>query len=251
VSTPVNARAGEGSLTEKVERLVKEQIVDGSFVSGEKLPSESELMVSFAVSRTVIREAISRLQAAGLVETYRGKGTYVLTRPSDAPFPVGAQQTHTVADRITLIDFRLGTEVEAAGLAALRHTPEQLDEISRALDLFRASRSKPSGAVEADFRFHLNIAVATNNHYYVELFTSLGPTMIAMPQTRLRAVDDTDRDVHFDRVVFEHEAIFAAIARRDALGANAAARVRTSVRPWAVGVGVAWAVRERRQDVAF
>jgi len=225
VSTSPNARVGGGSLTEKVDRLITEQIVDGTFVSGEKLPSESELMVRFSVSRTVIREAISRLQAAGLVETYRGKGTYVLTRPSEAPFPVGAQQTHTVADRLALLDFRLGNEVEAAGLAALRHTPEQLDEISRALDLFRSSRSKPSGAVEADFRFHFTIAVATNNHYFVDLITSLGPTMIAMPQTRLRAIEIDQRDEHFDRVIFEHEAIFAAIARRDALGANAAARV--------------------------
>ena len=68
MSTSPNARVGGGSLTEKVDRLITEQIVDGTFVSGEKLPSESELMVRFSVSRTVIREAISRLQAAGLVE---------------------------------------------------------------------------------------------------------------------------------------------------------------------------------------
>ena len=225
MNTDPSVRDGAGSLAEKVERQLRAQIVGGGFGPGDKLPSESGLMEQFGVSRTVIREAVSRLQAAGLVETYRGKGTYVLTRPSEASFPVGAQQTHTVADRLALLDFRLGNEVEAAGLAALRHTPEQLDEISRALDLFRSSRSKPSGAVEADFRFHLAIAVATNNHYFVDLITSLGPTMIAMPQTRLRAVEIDQRDEHFDRVIFEHEAIFAAIARRDALGANAAARV--------------------------
>jgi len=225
MNTDPSVRDGAGSLAEKVERQLRAQIVGGGFGPGDKLPSESGLMEQFGVSRTVIREAVSRLQAAGLVETYRGKGTFVLTRPSEEAFRVHPREIHTVANRIELIDFRLGIEVEAAGLAALRHTPEQLQDIAGALDAFRASRAKPSGAVEADFRFHLNIAVASNNHYYVELFSSLGPTMIAMPQTRLRSADESEQDEHFSRVVFEHEAIFAAIARRDGAGANAAARV--------------------------
>ncbi|MGO4783165.1 FadR/GntR family transcriptional regulator [Cryobacterium sp. W22_MBD10_FK3] len=220
-----SVRNGAGSLAEKVERLLRAQIVGGGVGPGDKLPSESGLMEQFGVSRTVVREAVSRLQAAGLVETYRGKGTFVLTRPSEEAFRVHPEEIHTVANRIELIDFRLGVEVEAASLAALRHTPAQLDDIATALDAFRASRAKPSGAVEADFRFHLLIAVASNNHYYAELMSSLGPTMIAMPQTRLHAADEPGRDEHFSRVTFEHEAIFTAIERRDAAGANAAARV--------------------------
>lgn len=220
-----SVRDGEGSLAEKVERLLRAQIEGGGVGPGDKLPSESGLMEQFGVSRTVVREAVSRLQAAGLVETYRGKGTFVLTRPSEEAFRVHPQEIHTVANRIELIDFRLAVEVEAAGLAALRHSAGQLADIAGALDAFRASRAKPSGAVEADFRFHLNIAVATNNHYFVELMSSLGPTMIAMPQTRLRSATEAERNEHFSRVIFEHEAIFAAIERRDAAAANAAARV--------------------------
>jgi GntR family transcriptional repressor for pyruvate dehydrogenase complex len=225
MSSDPGMRDGEGSFAEQVERMLRAQIEGGGVGPGDKLPSESGLMAQFAVSRTVIREAVSRLQAAGLVETYRGKGTFVLTRPSEETFRPHPHRVHTVANRIELIDFRLGVEVEAASLAALRHTPGQLADISDALDAFRASRTKPSGAVEADFRFHLNIAVASNNHYFVELMSSLGPTMIAMPQTRLRSANESERDEHFSRVVFEHEAILTAIQRRDAAGANAAARV--------------------------
>ncbi|MDQ4489511.1 FadR/GntR family transcriptional regulator [Sinomonas sp. ASV486] len=212
------------SLTDGVVDRLTGRIVDGGFAPGDKLPSEGELMEQFAVSRTVVREALSRLQAAGLVETYRGRGTFVLTRPSEEAFSIEAGSVRTVPERLELLDFRIAVEVEAASLAAQRRTPAQLDEIARALDVFRASRAKPSGAVDADFRFHTAIAAAASNRYYAELLTSLGPTIIAMPQTRLRAAEGPERDAHFDRVTYEHESIYAAIERGDPAGAAAAVR---------------------------
>ena len=115
-------RGSSRSLTHSVV----EQIRSSIDAAVDKLPAESALMEQFAVSRTVIREAISRLQAAGLVETYRGKGTYVLTRPSEESFTAGPEQIRTPEDRLQLLDFRLGLEVEASALAALRRTPTQL-----------------------------------------------------------------------------------------------------------------------------
>jgi GntR family transcriptional repressor for pyruvate dehydrogenase complex len=210
-----------------VEQLTA-QIVDGVYRPGAKLPAESALEEQFSVSRTVIREALTRLQAVGLVETHRGKGTYVLVRPSEEAFSADPGRIRTAQDMLELLDFRLGCEVEAAGLAALRRTGSQLARIESSLSSFRAARDLPSKAVEADFQFHRNIAVASNNHYYVELLTSLGPTMIAMPQTRLRAHDAAENDLHYDRVILEHETVVAAIARRDVLAACAAMRTHLS-----------------------
>jgi GntR family transcriptional regulator, transcriptional repressor for pyruvate dehydrogenase complex len=217
-------RGSSRSLTYSVVEQIRSSIVDGGIGPGDKLPAESALMEQFAVSRTVIREAISRLQAAGLVETYRGKGTYVLTRPSEESFTAGPEQIRTPEDRLQLLDFRLGLEVEASALAALRRTPTQLAKIGSALADFRSARDKPSEAVEADFRFHRAIAVATNNRFYVDLLASLGPAMIAMPQTRLLANNDDGEETHFSRVAFEHETVFDAIGRQDAQSAAAAMR---------------------------
>ncbi|HKU11368.1 MAG TPA: GntR family transcriptional regulator, partial [Sinomonas sp.] len=127
------------NLTEGVVAQLRARIVDGGLTPGEKLPSESELMEEFSVSRTVVREALSRLQAAGLVETYRGRGTFVLTIPSDEAFSVEASSVRTLAERLELLDFRLAFEVEAASLAAARRSPDELRELSQALDVFRAS----------------------------------------------------------------------------------------------------------------
>jgi len=214
------------SLTDRVVEGIRGQIMAEQVRAGEKLPAESALMELFDVSRTVIREALSRLQAAGLVETYRGKGSYVLTRPSRESFAPEAHPLRTASDAIELLDFRLAVEVEAAALAALRRTDAQLAAMGAALDRFRASRARPSGAVDADFTFHSRIAAATNNPYFTDLLASLGPTMIAMPQTRL--ADEAGQAEQFDRVIAEHEDILAAIGRKDGPGAHAAMRTHLS-----------------------
>lgn len=217
-------RDGSASLSHGVVDRLTALIVDGTVRPGDKLPAESALMERYGVSRTVIREAVSRLQVAGLVETYRGKGSFVLTRPTQSPFVADPGELRTADDVVALLDFRLGIEVEAAALAAQRRTPAQLRRLDEALGHFSAGVDRPSIAVEADFTLHLRIAEAANNRYFVDLLRSLGPTMIAMPHTRLAAADETAQAVHFARVVQEHSDIVAAIRRGDALGAAAAAR---------------------------
>jgi GntR family transcriptional regulator, transcriptional repressor for pyruvate dehydrogenase complex len=208
-----------------VVHAIAAQITSGEFLPGVKLPSESALMARFSVSRTVVREAISKLQALGLVETYRGRGSYVLTRPANSPFTMPKPRESTTEDFVDLLDFRLSCEVEAASLAALRRTNVQLQEIARRRETFAEARDTPSRALDADFAFHLSIAAATNNHYYVDLLTSLGPTMIAMPRARLDLPDNAGRHDPEFGVYFEHSAIFQAIERRDSQGAHAAMRV--------------------------
>ncbi|WP_028280633.1 FadR/GntR family transcriptional regulator [Arthrobacter sp. H5] len=212
------------NLTSGVVDQIRQQIISGKVSPGDKLPAESALEKQFAVSRTVIREAISRLQPAGLVETYRGKGTYVLTRPSRQPFTADPDHIRTLQDRLDLLDFRIGLEGETAALAARRRTKTQLAAMDRALQTFMSARALPSNAVEADFDFHRTIAIASNNRFYIDLLASLGATMISMPQTRLMQPDAAAQQHHYGRVIEEHSTIHNAIKREDPLGAAAAMR---------------------------
>lgn len=68
----------------QVQQQLRQEILEGSLASGQKLPSESKLQARFDVSRITVRQALSALQAEGLVETFNGKGSFV-TRPSNAP----------------------------------------------------------------------------------------------------------------------------------------------------------------------
>jgi GntR family transcriptional repressor for pyruvate dehydrogenase complex len=216
------------NLSTAVADSLRQQIISGQLHPGDKLPAESALEQEFRVSRTVIREALSRLQTAGLVEKYRGKGTYVLTRPSGRPFTAPLQDIHSHQERLDLLDFRIGIETETAALAAQRRSTAQLGAVSDALETFAASQQKPSSAVTADFEFHRRIAIAANNRFYIDLLESLGTTMIVMPQTRLMQADPEAQDAHYGRVLAEHQAIHDAIQRRDPQSSAAAMRTHLS-----------------------
>ena len=69
--------APTSSLTERVAISLREDITQGRYKLGEPLPSEGSMAASFGVSRTVLREAISRLKAEGLVSTRQGLGAFV------------------------------------------------------------------------------------------------------------------------------------------------------------------------------
>ena len=213
------------NLTADLAADLRNRIVDGVIQPGEKLPSENTLISDFGVSRTVVRAALTRLQAEGLVETERGRGSFALTPPADVPSAgAGIRPVATTEDRLHLLAFRMGVETEAAALAARNRSDRQLRAVGTALEAFTASAGHPAHAMKADFEFHRAVAAASGNPYYSDCLAALGQTMIAMPRTRLMTgVEHYARD-HFDQVVLEHRSILDAIADGDQAAAAAAMR---------------------------
>jgi hypothetical protein len=83
--SPAGLRRRSRSLAHELVEGIGAQIQGQALKPGDKLPTESAIMQAYGVSRTVVREALSRLQAGGLVETRHGIGTFVLEpRPGQA-----------------------------------------------------------------------------------------------------------------------------------------------------------------------
>jgi GntR family transcriptional repressor for pyruvate dehydrogenase complex len=220
----VAARRRPRSLAHDVVDALSGRIRDGSLAPGEKLPTEAAIMEEFGVSRTVVREAISRLQAAGLVATRHGVGTFVVGMGDAAAFRISPDQLGTLQDVIAVLELRIAVETECAALAAVRRTPENLQTLRNALKAFIAAVEEGRDAVGPDFQFHLEIARASQNSHFVDLMATLGGTMI--PRARLEpAVPLTpEREAYLRRVNTEHESIVDAIARQDPEAARAAMR---------------------------
>jgi GntR family transcriptional repressor for pyruvate dehydrogenase complex len=202
-----------------------EKIRNQSLRPGDKLPTESAIMQAYGVSRTVVREALSKLQAGGLVETLHGVGTFVLQPRASGVFRLDPGEIAASVDVLAVLELRISLETESAGLAASRRTDEQLVAMRQALDDFEKNVAVAGDTVGPDFRFHLQIAQSTGNPYFADIMRHLGTTLI--PRTRISAIRSQEGGgaPYLSRVNREHEEIYAAIARRDPESARAAMRI--------------------------
>ena len=221
-------RNRRGGLVQEVVQHLQQLIQTGQIQPGDKLPTESAVMAELGVSRTVVREAISRLQASGQVETRHGIGTFALPSPTTHNFRIAEQDMATVDDVIAVLELRISLETEAAGLAAQRATPEQLTAMAAALHGFTMAIHNQSDAVPSDFQFHLEVAKATGNRHFADLMTYLGTHII--PRTRIKTAEQAPegRQAYLQRVHGEHESIFNAIRNHDTEAARAAMRTHLS-----------------------
>ncbi|AOI98492.1 MULTISPECIES: FadR/GntR family transcriptional regulator [Burkholderia] len=221
---PAAPRRRARSLAQDVVDALTAQIENGTLRPGDKLPTETEVMAAQGVSRTVVREAISRMQASGLVETRHGIGSFVLEPTRRQALGIDPATITTLRDVLAVLELRISLESECASLAAQRANDTDLAALRRALDAIASGAGGGRDTAQLDFQFHLQIAQSTGNRYFVDIMTQLGASII--PRTRVNSArfagDDLERYV--GRLNHEHEDIYEAIARHDPEAARAAMR---------------------------
>jgi GntR family transcriptional repressor for pyruvate dehydrogenase complex len=209
------------NLVQAVIGHVSDLIRDGRIIPGEKVPSEAEIIQALGVSRSVVREAMSQLQATGVVETRQGKGTFVLDR-SAQPTGLKVPEEMREHDVLAILELRISLETEAAGLAARRRSEPQLARIRAALDAFLAQCDTSRNNAASDTEFHLAIAQASDNTYLYDVLSHLSKELLPRARAILSDLPRDTPDVFIERVRREHEDIFGAIARQDPESARAA-----------------------------
>ncbi|RRV04555.1 FadR family transcriptional regulator [Pseudomonas sp. v388] len=221
-SSPTGRRS---SLTQQLVAEFTRRIRDGEIGSGEKLPTEQVIIRETGVSRTVVREAMSRLQAEGLVETRHGIGTFVVDAAMPRPLHAEALPLATGNAGIAIIELRLSLEPEAAALAAQRRTPEQLVAIRAALDALHLCTVAGAPTLQADFEFHRQIVLCTANSFFTDAMTQLGEGIVPRVGSGFGNVASV---VHEDDPAVqqrEQELIYEAIVQQDRDSARAAMRL--------------------------
>jgi GntR family transcriptional repressor for pyruvate dehydrogenase complex len=211
------------SLAHGVVTYVSDLIREGRIAPGEKIPSEAEIIRALGVSRSVVREAISHMQAAGMVDTRQGVGTFVLARDQQS---MGLNTTGKMSKEevLELLELRINLETESAGLAALRRNDVQLQRIRAALDFFLAHCTANTNTTEADMHYHLAIAQASGNRYLCDVLTHLSQELLPRARQSSAHIPRDAPEIYLERVRREHEDIFDSIARQDPESARAAMR---------------------------
>jgi DNA-binding FadR family transcriptional regulator len=214
------------SLTSQLVASVTERIQSGRYRRGDQLPTEKDMIEEFGVSRTVVREAIAALRADGLVQPRQGSGVVVLDFEPQATFTplTGSADLASISSIVEVLEIRIGIEVEAAALAALRRSPAQEEQIILRHDEVGALMEAGKPTSGADFALHLAIADATNNPRFREFLEHFGQAVIprAALQGGAALVDPAAYIAQIDR---EHGAIVAAISDGEEEAAREAMRL--------------------------
>lgn len=193
-----SARAGELRSEEAYRRLLG-LITEGALDDGDRLPSETELATRFGISRPLIRQALSRLQAAGVIDVRWGTGSYIRDRGSIGRADPSFGPVESLEDVRASFELRQAVEGDAAALAATHRPAPHLAAARQALA--ELERAIETGAVgqDADVAFHFAIAAAACNPLFERVLRSIQRTMeftisltrsmaLTHPKERLRVV---------------------------------------------------------------
>jgi DNA-binding FadR family transcriptional regulator len=203
-----------------VAHLLATAILRGDYAPDSILPREAELMETFGVSRTVLREALRTLTSKGLIESRPRVGTRVRPKHAWNLLDVDVLDWYSrvaepMAFALKLQEMREMIEPYAAGLAADSHTDVTLHALAAAHAAMVSARNVDEW-VRADLQFHLSVLIACSNELLIPLGTLIERTLEA--QLRLNA----KRADVFNASLAEHTAVFEAIRDRDAAAARAA-----------------------------
>lgn len=183
----------------RVAAAIESKILARELRAGDPLPAETELAQQFRVHRSTVREALRRLESAGLIKRPPGAKRMVVSRPAASQLASGMRHALVLHD-VTFVavwEAMMVIEPEVAALAAVRRTQADLNALIGAHEAFKGSPKGDPHAVEIVGRFFELLGAAARNQVLVlakqSLTRALAPSLARMidtvPQARSRITD--------------------------------------------------------------
>lgn len=205
------------SLSGQTVSHLTDYILSGRVVSGDLLPSEAELCRSLEISRAPLREAISVLEARGLVQRRHGIGIQVTDRSHEAAVASLGLMLQRNGSRLTdLLEARVGLESLIAELAAVRATSEEVQALGETIGPMRNASSTVEEYVAADLSFHLQLAAASHN-IVLSSFVNIVRDLLLQSIRASYTVDG-----HTERRLRDHTQVLEAVQQHHPENARAA-----------------------------
>jgi DNA-binding FadR family transcriptional regulator len=204
----MNNKTAPKGLVDQVYRGLLELIMQGDLKEGDKLSTEQALAEQFKTSRPTVREALSRLRSDGIIASRQGAGTFVTRRP-DPDLP-RFMPLESLSDVRRCLDFRIVVECGAAALAAVMADDEDFVRIEQALIRLEQAVASNALGVDEDFDFHLAVAQASKNQFFVSVLVSIKPHM-EFGMNLMRNLSLSKSGERLIRVQSEHRDIVKAI----------------------------------------
>lgn len=144
----------KSSLVDDVEQRLREYIISNGFKPGDSMPKELELTTALGVSRSVVREALSRLRMLGLLKSVKRKGL-IVTAPDifnglDRIIVPELMDNKTMKD---LFELRLILELGIAEILFARKSPEDINDLNKIIAKEKSGINRAI-SIESEVEFH-------------------------------------------------------------------------------------------------
>ncbi len=219
--SPIEPLVAPARLSDRVADQLTRRIDSGEFAPDQRLPTEQQLSERFGVSRTVVREAVSRLKSMGLLTSRQGAGVFVAPRDQARALAFDPSVLRSLDSVVQVVEVRRALEGEVAALAAQRITPAKARTLRQALQRLDDAVETGADGVEEDLAFHRSIAQATDNPQFERLLAFL--EQYQRGAMRVTRTNEAMHGAFMQAVRREHEAIARAVTAGDAAAARRAA----------------------------
>ncbi len=193
------------AVAEQVLKLIK----NGSLKAGDKIPIELELAASLGVSRTAVREGMSRLHAMGITEIFPGQGTFVTKSSHEKLLKMKKQNIENMKSLIEALEFRRVMETSMLELVIDKITEDDLNKLKDCLEKHKKGLTKNIFPAEGDMLFHKLLAQATHNKVFIELYDDV---YLLIMEYVLRIKDYKHE---YKKSLIHHEKVYQGILKKD------------------------------------
>ncbi|MFA6506429.1 MAG: FadR/GntR family transcriptional regulator [Treponemataceae bacterium] len=202
------------SVVQQVIEFLRQNIENGTWPIGEKIPSEHELTELLGVSRASARVAIQQFIAIGVLESLHGKGTFVRNNDLSALGKKGSYITKSDCEDVRKVfEFRMLIEPEGCYFAAKDATEQTIEKLKRHLEGMKANIGNSKKFMKEDALFHEEIAKASENHL---IYKSLKQVFDTSESDNAHVVDVFG----YKDGIYYHTVILKAIMERDTKAAK-------------------------------
>lgn len=199
-------------LYEEIAEIIIEEIKEGTYKQGDKLPSIQSLAKSYGVGQASIREALNALRVVGLVEIRHGEGTFIKSIEAQSYTPEMA--LYNKKDIKDLLEVRKVLEIGSARAAATNRSEDQLKKIKAALHQMELAMKNKEIGDDSDLMFHLTIADASNNKLLKHMLTEVSDKIkTIMKETRKIWLFNETKSI--EKLFNEHTDIYEAIESKN------------------------------------
>jgi GntR family transcriptional regulator, transcriptional repressor for pyruvate dehydrogenase complex len=199
-------------ISDQVFDQLRELVLRGEFKPGQQIIPERELAEVLNVSRTSVRDAMSKMVAVGLLEQRQGQGTFV-SIPGDTRNPLAEAMKAQNASLEDLLEVRMGLECNAAAYAAQRATEEDIRFLEKSIEEMKDEVVSGRLGTEADVSFHMALSYAMKNPLQVDMMKNFYDFLFHGIRENLAQLYEKPGNI--EKIIKQHKEILNAVRDHD------------------------------------